>query len=167
MIFFLQFSCLHNLNFRKKTCLRKNKNAKALKIHSVILLRIWRFCTFCSTVQLRTATYIKHAFSVNYTVYAYIHTQRIEINQDRHFVFEFTSIPVLCNRHFDWKLMTFEVWSWSLKFIYSTLRNVENWFTIPNLVMSTGSWVTLRPDLSGNPDLKKSKIRAIPDFRHF
>ena len=28
------------------------------------------------------------------------------------------------------------------------------------------TWVTPRPDLSGNPDFWKSEIRAIPDFRN-
>ena len=32
---------------------------------------------------------------VKFTKYAYIHVQRVEINQNRHFVFGFTSLPVL------------------------------------------------------------------------
>ena len=65
----------------------RNKNAKALKIHSVILLSIL-------TVQQTTAIF-KRSFLVKFTKYAYIHAQRVEISQNWYFVFEFTSLPVL------------------------------------------------------------------------
>ena len=72
----------------------ENKNAKALKIHSVILLIILRLCTFLLTVKLTMAIF-KRSFLVKYTKYSYIHAQRVQINQNRQFVFGFTSLPVL------------------------------------------------------------------------
>ena len=73
---------------------KKNKNAKALKIHSVILLITLRLCNLFPTVKLTIAIF-KRSFLVKYTKYAYIHAQQVEISKNRHFVFGFTSLLFL------------------------------------------------------------------------
>ena len=107
--------------------IRQNKNAKALKIHSVILLIILRLCTvfapFFPTVKLTPAIF-KRSFLVKYTKYAYIHAQRVEISKNQHFVFGFTSFLFLT---------VFQPSFWQ------EVDDAERWITIPNRVMSAGT----------------------------
>ena len=62
----------------------ENKNAKALRVHSVILL-----------LPSRQKTLFNGLVLVKCAKYAYIRVQRVKINKNRHFVFGFTSLPVL------------------------------------------------------------------------
>ena len=62
----------------------RNKNAKALRVHSVILL--WSYRLF---------RYFNGQFLVKSTKYAYIRVQRVKIIQNRYFDFGLTLLPVL------------------------------------------------------------------------
>merc|ERR1711974_53327 len=70
-----------------------NKNAKALKLHSVILLfsRLYAVIAFLQ----RLIVILTVVFFIECTYYAHILNQRSQISQNRAFVFEFKSLPVL------------------------------------------------------------------------
>ena len=91
---------------------------------SLIMLMSWNICSrfqnlnmirngkflFCSlkgfwsktilkkllfSIFLKFDRYFNGRFLVKCTIYAYIRVQRVKISKNRHFVFEFTSLPVL------------------------------------------------------------------------
>ena len=93
-------------------------------VTSLIMLMSWNICSrfqnlnmirngkflFCSlkgfwsktilkkllfSIFLKFDRYFNGRFLVKCTIYAYIRVQRVKISKNRHFVFEFTSLPVL------------------------------------------------------------------------
>ena len=69
------------------------------KFHFFFCLNIFGTRTILKKVQFSFFSEVwplfKRPFLIKCTKNAYIHDQRVKINQNQHFVFEFTSLPVL------------------------------------------------------------------------